>query len=133
MCNSFSPVPRCARTFLTVAQTRNQVLVPSKPVKVPLDLAIIDSLHINPIWLRSFRACLLPIPWETGDWGLNFLMRSKAVWMKKGVEKDTYISASLLYLLVTVSRENIILSSNDQEDFLSAHLLSLRFSPVFST
>lgn len=133
MCNSFNPVPRCARTFLTVAQTRNQVLVPSKPVKVPLDLAIIDSLHINPIWLRSFRACLLPITWETGDWVLNFLMRSKAVWMKKGVEKDRYISASLLYLLVTVSRENIILSSNDQEDFLSAHLLSLRFSPLFST
>lgn len=53
--------------------------------------------------------------------------------MKKGVEKDTYISASLLYLLVTVSRENIILPSNDQEDFLSAHLLSLHFSLVFST
>ena len=132
MCNSFNPVPRCARTFLTVAQTRHQVLVPSKPAKVSLDLASIDSLHINPIWLRSFRACLLPIPWETGDRGLNFLMRSKAVWMKKGVE-DTYISASLLYVLVTVSRENIILPSNDQEDFLSAHLLSLHFSLVFST
>lgn len=125
MCNSFSPVPRCARTFLTLAQTRNQVVVPSKPVKVPLDLAIVIPLHINPIWLRSFRACLLPIPWETGDWGLNFLMRIPGS-VDEG-SGEGYVHLCVSVSLSDVSRENIILSSNDQEDFLSAHLLSLVF------
>lgn len=32
-CNSFSPVLRCARTFLTLAQTRNQVVVPQNQSK----------------------------------------------------------------------------------------------------